>query len=317
MLSHKSLVRVSSLLAFVGAASLPDSQAQTETSTGLRAVVQIASEPPRLLRTEHEALSDYERYKLTQLADFTSRAVLEGALARPEIAELALIKKQSDKVDWLRRNLEIVNVKDTELVQVALAPGSVAGTKDRAAIINAVANAYIAEVANVSLERRIARHDKLRKIRERYIETLKERRELVRKLSESAERQESRSELQEALDRLKAGRFQLDLDQAGSETVLARRKQVAVARSEAAKKEISDLEDRLAVISAQKKVYDEEIERARQEMKTAARHELMLNEKQREIDQMEDAARKVGAAIESLAVELEALPRARVVEPAN
>jgi len=319
--------------------------ADVEPATSPRSLLLIAIDPPRLLPAagnlrdndpftplyakylgllpatgDHR--DDGKRELETQCVLIKSRLVVSAALRQPEISQLPAIKNQPDPIAWLQQILDVINLKDTEVLQVSLSPRSGASGKDQAAIINAVVNAYMEEVVNVDLKRREDRLGKLKQIKQSYADILKERRETVRKLSSSLGRKKpltgpEENSLLRRRDNLLAQRLKLRLDRAEAETVLARRKKAAGAETDPRRKEIAQLEDRLAVLTAHEKVLQEELEHVSRERQNAAAVQgLDLEDLKEDIAQMQDVARKVGAEVEALNIELEAPPRVRVIEEA-
>jgi chromosome segregation ATPase len=111
-------------------------------------------------------------------------------------------------------------------------------------------------------------------------------------------------------------RVQVRLERAEAETLLERRKKAAEAASDQARKEIGQIEDRLAVLNARGKVLDEETEKVRKRMIRAETDTLDLEGLKDDIAQMEASSRKVAAEIEALSVELNAPPRMRRIDDA-
>ncbi len=110
------------------------------------------------------------------------------------------------------------------------------------------------------------------------------------------------------------------IERAGAETLLARRKGDPGAATDPVRKEITQIEDRLAVLSAGQKVLDEELEGLKGVdlgIHGAAVQVLDLAAIKEDIAQMEDAARKVGAEVEALTVELSAPARIRLIDLAE
>ncbi len=260
-------------------------------------------------------------YLTTQVALIKSRLVLNAALQDRGVSQLTSIKNQADPVAWLRENLVVINIRDTEILQVSLAPGSIASGSDQARILNAVVRAYINEVANVDVMRRTERHDQLKKIMQKYGENLKQRREKLRKLSSSVGRGEPLAVLEkDVLPRLyldlRTQQVKLRIERAEAETILARRKGAPGAGNDPVRKEIAQIEERLAVLSAGQKVLDEELERVSHEMHGAADRGLDEAALKEDIAHLEDSARKVAAEVEALNVELAVPPRIRIIEDA-
>jgi hypothetical protein len=300
---------------------LPTLWAAQESGKGPRASLQVVIHPPRVSFSTAEDRGDYPRHLNTQVALIRSRFVLNAALRDRGVSQLPPLKERTDPITWLQQSLEVTNPKDSEILQISLAPGSGLSGADQATIINAVVRAYMDEVVNVDLKRRTERYDRLKKLQDNYDQLLSKKQETLRKLSESAGRGEPLGDLEKnALRRLyhdlRTRRVKLRLEQAEAETLLARRKKAEGSATDPARKEMAQLEDRLAVVIAGQKVVDEELERLTHEVHRAAIQDLDLKELKDDMAQMEDAARKVAAEVEALIVELEGPPRIRVIEVA-
>jgi hypothetical protein len=328
---RKRFVLVSCLLAFTAfggglvVGNLPAQGAARESVKRPRALVQIARQPPKVLAAEVENADDYARHLKTQASLIKSGLVLNTAFRTPEVRRLPAIKSQTDPVAWLKQNLEVTNLPDTELLQVAMATGAGASGTDQAALINAVIHAYMDEVVNLEFKLRRERHDRLRKISSAYAENLRERREMLRKLSSSAESDTRLAVLQnESLPRLyndlRSQQVKLRLQRVEAETLLARRKKAEGAATDPAHKEMAQIEDRLAVAIAQEKLLGQELERVVHELRAdgsqTLRNEFHREVLQDEIAQMERAASKVADEVEALNIELQAPPRIRLIEGA-
>jgi hypothetical protein len=292
-----------------------------DPENGPRAFLQIVARAPKLSFTSRDNSGDYNDYLQTQFALIKSRLVLNVALQQPAIAHLAAIRKQPDPIEWLAQNLEISNLKHFEVARVSLSPQCGASGTDQAAIINAVVSAYMQEVASVDRKRQADRHSKLKKIKQTYAEIIKDRRESARKLSESVGSDGHKlgveqNGLANRYERLLDQRLKLRLDRAAAETVLGRRQKAANRETDPVHKEIAQLEDRLAVLTAQDKVLQDELSQVADKKRSAVEASLEVKELNDEIAQMENAARKVGAEVESLNIELAAPPRVQIIENA-
>jgi hypothetical protein len=203
-----------------------------------------------------------------------------------------------------------------------MAPGTNASGVDLAAIINAVKDAYMSEVVNSDLKRRVTRHDHLKKIKDSYAEMLQKKREALRKLSDSPGRFGPLTELKKkVVPHLYRERIQLRLERTEAETLLERRKQEEKERpdptgKESARKEIARLDERIAVLNARQRVLDEELEHLNREIRTADGLAADAKQFEEDIAQMEEVARKVAREVEVLNLELEAPPRIRPVDDA-
>jgi hypothetical protein len=284
-----------------------------------RSLLVIASEAPRVLFTTSTNTSDYSRYLETQIGLIKSRLVLNKALQQPEVSQLPAIKNQRDPLDWLSRGLEVARITNSELLEVTLDQHSGASAPDQAAIINAVVDAYTAEVVNANAKRALDRHEKLKMLSKHYTECIKQRRETMRSLSESVGKSDGaivgdEKSLARRAEKLKDQRLKLRLQRAEVETILARRKKAT--QTDAIRSEVAHLEDRLAVVTAQEAVLRDELEQLAREQHTFTVNRLDLTEMKDEVAALEDASRKIGAEVEKLNIELLAPPRIRVLERA-
>jgi hypothetical protein len=322
---RKSAVLVSLVLVLIAveagllAGIRPTLGAAQESAKSPRASLLVAANPPRLLFSTAETRVNNPGFFKTQAALIRSRLVLSAAVRNPGIARLPSIKGRPDLVAWLEQFLEVTNPKDTEILQVSLAPGSGLSAEDQATFINAIVRSYVDEVVRVDQKRYIERRDQLRKIKESYAELLKKKRETLRKLSESPGQAGSltapeRDAWSRLYQDLRGQRVKLRLERAEAETLLERRKKSEGAQADATRKEIAAIEEGLAVLNARQRVLDEELERLAHEMHAAAVQELDLKALKDEIELIDDAARKVAAEFEALNVELEAPPRIRIMD---
>jgi DNA repair exonuclease SbcCD ATPase subunit len=181
------------------------------------------------------------------------------------------------------------------------------------------------EVVNRDIKWRVERHGILKELKGKYASMLKERRETLRKLTENpdiddglAREQREKAELLRS-HALWSERLELRLEQAEAATLLDRRKEVARPATDAVRKEIAQIEDRLAVAMARQKVLDRELEEMNQSR--SSRRELVprtldLAEQRNEIAQLEETYLKIATEVEKLNVELAARPRIRTIEDA-
>jgi hypothetical protein len=327
MRTRKRLARKSPILVLVAIGSglligiVPSRGDDAEPSKRPRALLHVAAHAPSGLFTTREKSEDYNRHLQTQFATTKSHLVLNTAIQQPAIARLAASSKQPDPIAWLAQNLEASNVNNSEVVQISFSPRSGASGTDQSAIINAVVSAYLQEVVGVEQKQRADRHSKLKRIKQQYADLLKERRDHARKLSESLGSGGPLADVEEQTlvrryTTLLDQRLKLRLDHAAAETVLGRRQKAANRETDPVRKEIAQLEDRLAVLTAQDKVFQDELSQVAGKKRSAVEASLVLMELNDEIAQLENAARKVGAEVETLNIELGAPPRVRIIDNA-
>jgi capsular exopolysaccharide synthesis family protein len=151
-----------------------------------QARLQVAAQPPKVLfRTvETENLGeDYRRYQNTQQTLVKSQLVLNAALHDDKISKYRMVAEQADPITWLKDKLGVEFVAASEVMEISLSgddPVEIAG------LVNAIQKAYMEEVVHKDTKIRAERYAKLRRIKERYGETLKDQHEMLRKLAETA-----------------------------------------------------------------------------------------------------------------------------------
>jgi len=296
--------------------------AKFRTRVRAQARLQVASQLPKVLfsTVETEVNDDYRRYQNTQQALVMSQLVLNAALQDPNVSAYRMVREQTDPITWLKDKLKVEFVAGSEVMEISL---SGTDPKEVAGLVNAVKKAYMDEVVYVDTNRRKARHDMLKKIKQNYSNILKERREILRKLTETVGSDDrlrvtglERPELLSLYHGLWTKRVDLQLERADAEAGLARRKKAAGSATDPVRKEIDRIEDQLAGLMAQEKLIDERLEQMAGEIRIAASRELAQEQFKTEIASIEDSYRKVGAEIEALNIELEAPTRIRIVEDA-
>ena len=103
------------------------------------AQIQIRAFRPQFLETAVRQQGRYEEFVNTQLALMRSPHVLDRALENAEVARLPIILKQTDKRDWLAKNLNVNPVRRSEIVMINISTDSEDASVK---IVNAVVTAY-------------------------------------------------------------------------------------------------------------------------------------------------------------------------------
>jgi len=149
-----------------------------------KAQLQVAAQAPKVLfsTVETERNDDYKRYQSTQQNLVTSQLALSAALRDKEVSNYRMIREQVDPIAWLKENLKVEFIAASEVMEISLsgdAPQELAG------MVNAVKKAYVDEVVNFDTKVRTARFDQLKKLKTKYADMLRERRENLRKLAQT------------------------------------------------------------------------------------------------------------------------------------
>jgi hypothetical protein len=251
---------------------------------------------------------------------------MNSALHHDGISRLPLLKSQADPIEWLEKNLEVTRLGDSELLEVSLPSRTGLSTKEQASLINAVVSAYIDEVVDKDRKMMLQRQETLKILSKTYSDMMKARRDTIRKLASTdfpsaqvALWDTLRADLPRQYHDLEARNVELRMDRAEAEAMLLRRKQNEASSGEQGRKEIAQLEDRVAALDARRKVLDREVDLLAKKMRSASqRVELLdLADYEDDLKQIQLAADKIGAALEELNIELQAPPRVRLIEPAE
>jgi capsular exopolysaccharide synthesis family protein len=150
-----------------------------------RARLQLAAQPPKVLFRTIETESsgeDYRRYQNTQLALVRSQLVLSACLSDKKIRDFQTIRTKLDPIGWLQDTLKVEFVGASEVMEISLSGDH---PEELADLINAIKKAYMEQVVNVDAKRRSDRHAKLKEIKDRYGEQLKDRRDRLKRSAEA------------------------------------------------------------------------------------------------------------------------------------
>ena len=106
------------------------------------------------------------------------------------------------------------------------------------------------------------------------------------------------------------------MERAKTEELLARRKKADGTAADQFRKEIGQIEDKLASLGARRTVLDEECKRLQAVMRKTAKMKQDLDDLRAEIDGITKVARKIESEVELLNVELQAPSRIQVIDEA-
>lgn len=125
---------------------------------------------------------EFDLFKKTQRQLIQGRMVLFGALRKPGVAELPIIRNRKEPLDWLSEHLEVTFPDDAQVMQVRI---SGADAKDCAVLVNAVVDTYYVEVVEAERKRRLDRVRELKEVYEGASERLREAINELRQMGES------------------------------------------------------------------------------------------------------------------------------------
>jgi len=128
---------------------------------------------PRDLHNGAEGLGTYQR---TQAALVKSYAVVQGTLERPNVAELAEVRSQSDPIEWLSKAVVTDSLLGPEIIRVSLQSDR---SEDSAVLINELVRVYLQLAARKEEERILERMRQLKANYRECAEKLRERRQTL------------------------------------------------------------------------------------------------------------------------------------------
>jgi hypothetical protein len=134
------------------------------------------------LAQDKDDRTDYRTFRNTQAVLIKARRVLKGALAKPGITDLALVKAANDPVAWLDENLRVDFPLDGEVLRVALNTGK---PSEAARLVNAVVEVYMEEFVARNQSRMRDRLEILDRIHTKYEDILRAKRNALRELLET------------------------------------------------------------------------------------------------------------------------------------
>lgn len=263
----------------------------------------LPSRPAVMLRT-NATQTEFRIYQQTQAALLRSSLVLEKVLDDPEIAALPSIARQDDPVEWLRHNLEVTIAPNTEVMDATL--GGSVPSADRAPLLRAIIEAYNKYIVHGEAEDRLRRLQYLEKLSGEYVDELKSKRERLRKVAAAngGEPDWAAQRAEAALGERDRLLLDLRLKEVEAQTLLERHK----GRNDGA-----ELEDRVAVLAAQKQAVEEERTQLEEQIRNRRNQGMDLRTEEEQVDVLKQTSSEVRKEIEALKIELTAPARVQVV----
>lgn len=108
-----------------------------------RTLVHIPAFRPVILGETAESRTEFSSFQRTQLAYIKSRLVLNAALRDPKVAELKLVRDQSDPLTWLEKQVQADFSTGPEILRIQITGEEATGL---VALVNAVRECYFKEV---------------------------------------------------------------------------------------------------------------------------------------------------------------------------
>jgi capsular exopolysaccharide synthesis family protein len=148
------------------------------------AIVHVAAAPQKLAFATPDYLdahSEFLSYQKMQASRIKSRYVLNAALKRDEVKNLAVIAEEPDPVAWLEDEIKVDFKEGSELIKISM---SSSHPEELKVIVDAVAQAYLQEVVNLERKHRSEQLAELEDIYKNAKEKLRQKRDTMRKLSD-------------------------------------------------------------------------------------------------------------------------------------
>jgi beta-lactamase regulating signal transducer with metallopeptidase domain len=241
----------------------------------------------RIRKADSQTDADYHRYCETLVDLVTSPAVLKAALQRSGIADLKCIRAQKDPINWLTRLMKANKGRFSEILTIdATGPDAWdIDTEEARTLVDAVAQAYLADVVNREKRELLERRDALeRKYKENMAGVramLDAYNDLVKSLG-TADSEELKTRGSLLLDRLRSLREQisrLEIDKLAVETDIGVTEKLR-------EKPDPKLAARLEVLNEQIARIGKEFDRVREEVLEFGAANADLMARKQEIDQL-------------------------------
>jgi succinoglycan biosynthesis transport protein ExoP len=144
-----------------------------------RTLIHVASIQPRILGNTSESYGEFANYKQTQIATLRSRKVLNAALRDPKVKDLSVIKNEVEPVVWLEKQINADFSMAPEIMRL-----SISGSQPDhlQALVDAVRDAYLAEVGARDSRWRLDRLDLLKDVHQKYLVKLKKKRDDLKEI---------------------------------------------------------------------------------------------------------------------------------------
>ena len=304
------------------------------------ALLRVRAQAPTLLASESRASAgneNFNTFKNTQASLLKSNFVLQAALRNPKLKALPIIQKHRDDiVDWIQQNMTVDYPGDAEIMRIRFAQGT---PQEQAEIVNAVAEAYIAEIVDAERQDAVRARDLLDRMAKKAKDEVRQKSaatyNLRRELNQSEVSDISKQLLMKRLDALSDRRIKLDNQlfelKLGADLIAVKRKDDLEQLSAATPELKQKLDARLEAIdkasantTREQELYQrklDEVDRSIQEiiseLSSQARYSADLEIRERELAALNDHLNKLEEQVRHQTIDLEAPPRIVIIENAS
>lgn len=130
----------------------------------------------------HENVKSFEVFRQTQMRLVRGPLVLQAALRKPGIAEIEMLRDKPSPMEWLEAKLD-VSSPASEFIRVSL---SGADPQQLASVVNAVADAFVAEAGDFEYTSKTARYKELENARAQLNDELGRQRSALNRMQKQA-----------------------------------------------------------------------------------------------------------------------------------
>ena len=292
----------------------------TEGKYTASACLRVAmQEKPILSPTEFRGIDRdrFDIYKNTQQQLLVSRFVLQAALRTPEVNKLASVQREQatgDPVKWLAGRLSVSFPGRAEIMQVSLSGDD---PKEATTLVNAVVNAYLAEVVNAERDQK---RQRLSELDRAYVEKetdIRNKREELKKLAQVQGSTEV-ANLEHAAAVKELTRCQEEMGEIRAEMRMYKGQ---VAQLKASPNDASDqirsYEGLIAAKTEQQKELEKDIQQARKEVEKFDASSVDIEMMRADIKNLDAVLTGIATEREKLRVECRATPRVTLLQRAE
>jgi hypothetical protein len=276
----------------------------------------VGRETPRILDTKGPGTgtkADFDTFRQKQACLIKSRLVLMTALRQPKVSDLSVIKKQTDPLEWLEKQIQ-VDWLCPEILAVSIIGGK---TEELATVVNAVVDAYLKEIVNKEKKEMMKNLDTLLQLKTEYEANLRDRRKELRDVIS----QEGPPESRKTYNSLKLDAWHRELIGCQRKMLQAR---VSLSLMEAEKKAgaAKDSPDQKGLIlqlkfqEAEEKALQDDLAKLEKEAQNLRKGALNLENYRLDIEEREAVLKRVTNQIQNLTIELQAPSRITLLQDA-
>ena len=273
----------------------------------------------------------FEIYKNTQEMLLRSRFVVRAALSNSAVKKLASVKRHQasgDAEKWLADRLRVSFPGKAELMKVSInGDDSKVDSKEAVTLVNAVVDAYLAEVVNAETDKKGQRLSELEKVCDSKAQEMRGKREQLKALaaqggasdSETFQLKQKLALEEVALNRQELAKSQADMRHYRVELAVQEEFLQDATNTDRAtiRKEIRRLEVSMAVPKDQMADLSKAIQVARREAENLGTQSVDVEMLRADIKRLDAASSEFYAEREKLKVEIKATPRVTLLERAE